>query len=71
MTRMLNTGIIWINAHHLNDPSSPWGGWGESGLGRENGTIAFKESTRESSVIVNLDEKPVGWFAGGKTARYG
>ena len=70
MARGLNAGIIWINAHHLNDPSSPWGGWGESGLGRENGRVAFKDSIRESSIIVNLDERPTSWFSR-QTARYG
>ena len=70
MARSLNAGIVWINAHHLNDPSSPWGGWGESGLGRENGYVAFRESIRENSVVVNLDEKPMGWFAN-RSARYG
>jgi acyl-CoA reductase-like NAD-dependent aldehyde dehydrogenase len=70
MARNLNAGIVWVNAHHLNDPSSPWGGWGESGLGRENGRSAFKESIRENSVVVNLDDHPVGWFAA-KNARYG
>jgi acyl-CoA reductase-like NAD-dependent aldehyde dehydrogenase len=70
MARELNTGIVWVNAHHLNDPSSPWGGWGESGLGRENGRVAFRESIRENSVIVNLDERPTGWFTA-KMARYG
>ena len=62
MARALNAGIVWINGHHLNDPSSPWGGWGESGLGKENGIAAFREGVKEGSVIVNLDEKPVGWF---------
>lgn len=70
MARALNAGIVWINAHHLNDPSSPWGGWGDSGLGRENGLAAYKESIRENSIIVNLDERPTGWFAS-KRARYG
>lgn len=69
MARALDVGIVWINAHHLNDPSSPWGGWNESGLGRENGQTAFKESIRESSVVVNLDQRPTAWFAN-KHARY-
>jgi acyl-CoA reductase-like NAD-dependent aldehyde dehydrogenase len=71
MARGLNVGIIWVNAHHLNDPSSPWGGWGESGLGKENGKVAFREGVRESSVVVNLEEGRKGWFTGGKSARYG
>lgn len=33
----VRAGIVWINAHHRNDPSSPWGGFGHSGIGRENG----------------------------------
>ena len=70
MARELNAGVVWINAHHLNDPSSPWGGWGESGLGRENGKVAFRESIRKSRVVVNLDERTPQWFAA-KSARYG
>ena len=26
-----------MNTHHRNDPSSPWGGMGSSGVGSENG----------------------------------
>jgi acyl-CoA reductase-like NAD-dependent aldehyde dehydrogenase len=70
LARNLNAGIIWVNAHHLNDPSSPWGGWGESGLGRENGRAAFQEGIRQTSVVVNLDESQTGWFTG-RGGRYG
>lgn len=27
----IDAGIIWINDHHKNDPSSPWGGFKDSG----------------------------------------
>jgi phenylacetaldehyde dehydrogenase len=30
----INAGIIWLNDHHKNDPSSPWGGFKLSGIGR-------------------------------------
>ncbi|KXS97069.1 hypothetical protein AC578_10783 [Pseudocercospora eumusae] len=33
----IESGICWINTHHRNDPSSPWGGIGSSGVGSENG----------------------------------
>lgn len=29
----LDAGIIWLNDHHRNDPSSPWGGMKNSGIG--------------------------------------
>jgi acyl-CoA reductase-like NAD-dependent aldehyde dehydrogenase len=62
MASQVNAGIVWVNAHHLNDPSSPWGGWGPSGMGKENGRVAFRDYIREKSVIVNLEEQSKGWF---------
>ena len=38
----LESGLVWVNTHHRNDPSSPWGGMKESGIGRENGLEAFE-----------------------------
>jgi acyl-CoA reductase-like NAD-dependent aldehyde dehydrogenase len=43
----IEAGLVWINTHHRNDPSSPWGGMKESGIGRENGVEAL-ESCRSS-----------------------
>jgi len=37
----IEAGLVWVNTHHRNDPSSPWGGMKESGIGRENGIEAL------------------------------
>lgn len=67
----INAGIVWINGHHLNDPSSPWGGFEESGLGKENGLEAFESYTRVKSTIINYGQEPT-WFDEEVTdARYG
>ena len=73
----IDAGIVWVNGHHLNDPSSPWGGWKESGLGKENGVEAYESYTRVKSVVFNYGVAP-SWFddhdgagAGGGGARYG
>jgi len=66
----LDVGIVWINDHHRNDPSSPWGGMKDSGIGRENGYSAFMEYTQAKSVIVRTDNSPFDWFEQ-KDARYG
>jgi acyl-CoA reductase-like NAD-dependent aldehyde dehydrogenase len=42
----LDVGIVWLNDHHRNDPSSPWGGMKDSGVGRENGLEALNEYVR-------------------------
>ena len=67
----IDAGIVWINGHHLNDPSSPWGGFKESGLGKENGIEAFESYTKVKSTIINYGLDP-SWFDGeSENARYG
>lgn len=41
-----------MNCHHRNDPSSPWGGFGQSDIGRENGPEAFEEYTTTKSLTI-------------------
>ena len=42
-----------------------------SGLGRENGLVAYEDYTQIKNVIVNLSDMPFDWYAGdGAPARY-
>ena len=59
----LDIGIVWINDHHRIDPASPWGGFKMSGIGRENGIVAYQEYTQIRNVIVNLSDEPFDWYA--------
>ena len=65
----LDVGMVWINDHHRNDPSSPWGGFKDSGVGRENGLSALHEYSQTRSVIVRTDPAPFDWFVS-STTRY-
>jgi acyl-CoA reductase-like NAD-dependent aldehyde dehydrogenase len=69
VARKTKAGVFWINAHHRNDPSCPWGGFKESGIGRENGLEAFHEYTETQSVVLRTAEEPEDWF-GNLDARY-
>jgi acyl-CoA reductase-like NAD-dependent aldehyde dehydrogenase len=67
----LECGVTWINDHHRIDPASPWGGFRMSGIGRENGLVAYEDYTQIRNVIVNLSDAPFDWYAGdGAPARY-
>ncbi|TVY80768.1 NAD/NADP-dependent betaine aldehyde dehydrogenase [Lachnellula suecica] len=67
----IDAGIVWINGHHLNDPSSPWGGFKESGMGKENGIGAYESYTKVKSTIINYGQEP-SWFDDEvENARYG
>lgn len=58
----LESGIVWINDHHRIDPSSPWGGFKMSGIGRENGLVAYHEYTQLQNVIVSLSDETFDWY---------
>ncbi len=65
----IRAGMIWVNDHHKNDPRSIWGGFGDSGYGRENGWDALKSYQKKRNVVVSTAPGFDDWFAGGK--RYG
>jgi acyl-CoA reductase-like NAD-dependent aldehyde dehydrogenase len=50
----LQSGLVWVNTHHRNDPSSPWGGMKESGIGRENGIEAFEACKFVAEIVRQL-----------------
>jgi acyl-CoA reductase-like NAD-dependent aldehyde dehydrogenase len=50
----IRAGTVWINAYRVVAPSVPFGGFGASGLGRENGVDSIGEYTENKSVWVEL-----------------
>src|SRR5207244_13512830 len=39
----LRTGTVWINDYHMINPRYPFGGYKQSGIGREHGEVGFRE----------------------------
>ncbi|ETO28633.1 betaine aldehyde dehydrogenase [Reticulomyxa filosa] len=68
VSRALDCGIVWVNDHHKNDPCSPFGGFKNSGIGRENGIDAFLEYTQSKSTIINFGTQSSDWFASNPSA---
>jgi acyl-CoA reductase-like NAD-dependent aldehyde dehydrogenase len=58
----VKAGIVWINDHHRLDPASPWGGVGDSGVGRECGTESFDDHFNVKSVMIATHEQPFDWY---------
>ena len=50
----LRARTVWINAYRVVAPGVPFGGYGASGLGRENGIAAVDEYLESKSVWVEL-----------------
>ncbi|HEY3122565.1 MAG TPA: aldehyde dehydrogenase family protein, partial [Thermoanaerobaculia bacterium] len=52
--RALKAGTVWVNAYNLYDPGLPFGGYKQSGFGRERGHYALEEYTQVKSIWVDL-----------------
>lgn len=54
--RKLHAGVVWINTHGMNDPSAPFGGFKESGWGREVGEEGVLHYTETKTFTALLDD---------------
>ena len=57
MAGRLRAGTVWINNWHLIDPSLPFGGYRQSGVGRELGPDALDDYTEVKHVHVDLTRR--------------
>jgi acyl-CoA reductase-like NAD-dependent aldehyde dehydrogenase len=54
IARAVKAGTVWVNTYNLYDPALPFGGFKESGFGRDQGRDALEKYTQTKSVWVNL-----------------
>ncbi|CAB4387925.1 putative aldehyde dehydrogenase [Rhizophagus irregularis] len=54
ISKELNAGTVWVNCYGLYEPNVPFGGYRESGIGREGGESSLNEYTQVKSVQVHL-----------------
>src|SRR5258707_118890 len=60
--KALRAGIVWVNHMQPTYVEAPWGGYKQSGFGRELGAWGIEEYLETKQVFVNLDETPIGWY---------
>jgi acyl-CoA reductase-like NAD-dependent aldehyde dehydrogenase len=58
----VTAGPFRTNDHHRLDPASPWGGVGDSGVGREFGIESFNNHFDVKSVMVATSDAPFDWY---------
>ncbi len=61
--RRLRAGITWINTYHPTFNEAPWGGYKQSGFGRELGTCGYEAYTEVKQINTHLAPQPPGWFS--------
>ncbi|MEW2042037.1 aldehyde dehydrogenase family protein, partial [Streptomyces sp. NPDC005534] len=58
----LRVGTVWINDFHPYVPQAEWGGFKQSGSGRELGPSGLAEYRETKHIWRNTDPSPQGWF---------
>src|SRR6202795_3850915 len=60
--KSLRAGIVWVNHMQPTYVEAPWGGYKQSGFGRELGPWGIEEYLETKQVYINLNEAPIGWY---------
>ncbi|MEE9286169.1 MAG: aldehyde dehydrogenase family protein [Dehalococcoidia bacterium] len=50
----MRAGVVWINTYGTLPSTVPFGGFGQSGVGREGGSEGLEEFTQVKNVMVDL-----------------
>ncbi len=64
VARRLRMGTVWINDFHPYVAQAEWGGYKQSGIGRELGRLGLEEYQETKHVWHNVAPGPQGWFGG-------
>jgi betaine-aldehyde dehydrogenase len=62
VVKQLRAGIVWVNHMQPTYVEAPWGGYKQSGIGRELGRWGVEEYLNVKQVYINLNEEPIGWL---------
>jgi betaine-aldehyde dehydrogenase len=62
VVKKIRAGIVWVNHMQPTYVEAPWGGYKQSGFGRELGPWGIEEYLETKQVHINLNEQPIGWY---------
>jgi acyl-CoA reductase-like NAD-dependent aldehyde dehydrogenase len=62
VARRLRAGTVWINNHNMFFNQTPFGGYKQSGFGRENGAEVLLHYTQTKNVYVELSDSILSAF---------
>jgi betaine-aldehyde dehydrogenase len=60
--KQIRAGILWLNTYHPTYNEAPWGGYKQSGFGRELGPYGIEGYLETKQINVNLTDSPIGWY---------
>ena len=58
----VKTGRMWVNTYNQIPSGAPFGGYKESGIGRETHKVMLEHYTQTKNIMINLGEEPSGFY---------
>jgi len=62
VARAIETGRMWVNTYNSIPAGAPFGGYKQSGIGRETHKVILEHYTQMKNIIINLSDKPSGFY---------
>jgi aldehyde dehydrogenase len=60
--RAIQAGRVWVNCYHLYPAHAAFGGYKQSGIGRETHRMMLEHYQQTKNLLVSYDPKPMGFF---------
>lgn len=60
--RAIQAGRVWINQYHSYPAGAPFGGYKQSGIGRENHKMMLGHYRQTKNMLISYDKKKLGFF---------
>lgn len=62
VARAIETGRMWVNTYNMIPAGAPFGGYKQSGIGRETHKVILEHYTQQKNIMINLNETPSGFY---------
>lgn len=59
VSSQLRAGTVWVNCFFIRDLRTPFGGVGDSGVGREGGNFSREFFTEPKAIVMQIDRRPL------------
>lgn len=62
VSRAVETGRMWVNTYNSIPEGAPFGGYKQSGIGRETHRVILDHYTQMKNIMINLTDAPSGFY---------
>ncbi len=62
VVKAVRAGVVWVNHTQAVNVEAPWGGYKQSGFGRELAPGGIEQYLETKQVHINLNEYPIRWY---------